>query len=509
MSLGFPYYLGLTDLDTGSVSDLWIEPATVQGNFLANSTGSITKLINNSGEDFTLICTIDKLQSATNSGAIGLLRGSNWNFGIDASNFFFVNCKKESYTFDDINIGKKTCFSLSKNGGVFTVTNFNVPSQEIEKSQTQFFSPGNNPTGTGLAFAGSSGISGIKNFYGIVDQLALFNKPLSSNNLSTLFSGFLRQNIVHIPLPTISELTYVTWDGSTGISQSYLNFLLSGAKYFAEDVRDFSPSAGNYYGQMDLANSPPYQETSFFDPSQTTNFCPTFNIEEIGTHTMGNITGLPSLIQSNIFLNYNEISDTYFSFDFSQIQPGLSLNLTYTIQGGEDTFIIQNPSYYSGFYMYGIVSPKARATMLGNFPTGFQYINNLGIFDVISGDYLAPGAISNDRLFVDGEPETNYSVNGNHVSILNLVETEENQLIYDQVSGSGLTLQFFNTHNFSTGKFFPKTAAVFTGDQSFLGMWRILEPNFLETHPYHLYHGKEIPIPATGLTYNNLENNWQ
>ncbi len=506
MAISLPYYLGLTEL-LPSVSDAWYEPATVQGNFLVNTTGSLTRTLNNSGEDFTVICTVDKLNSATNSGAVGLLKGDNWNFGIDQSNFFFINSQKESYTFDGINLGQKNCFALSKNGTAFTVTKYNVPSQAIENSQTQFISPASAPTGTGLIFGGASGISGVKNFYGTVDQLAVFNQPLGNDNLNTLFSGFLRQTVLYVPLATEIVLSYSTWEGTGGIPSGTLNFLSSGAQFYARDVISYSPSDGQYYGEMDLADGPPYSEISYFDPTPIVAICPTFGLEEIGFNDMGPFTGLPPLVQVPVFINYNQYEDSFYSFDFSAVQPGLSLNLTYSVEDGQSSYVFQNTGYYTGFYMYGIVSPEANATMLGNFNTGFQYVNKLGAFDVINGDYFAPGAISNDRVFLDGLPETGYVVNGTHVSISNLVETAENQLIYDELAASGLNLQYFNVKNYSTGKFFPKTAAAFTGDQSFVKMWRVIEDKFLETHPYHLYHGKEIPDSATGI-YNNTETNW-
>lgn len=506
MAIAFPYYLAKTDL-LPSLSDAWLEPATIEGNFLVNSTGFLTRRLINSGEDFTLIVTTDRLISSNNSGAVGILKGDNWSFGIDSSNFFFVNSKKESYTFDQITLGKKNCFALAKNGNGFTVTKYNVPSQEIENSQTQYFTPASQPTGTGLIFAEPPSVTGVRNFYGTVDQLVLFNQPLADDNLSTLFSGFLKQTVIYTPPPTTPSLKYVNWEGDFNITTQARNLFLSGATLFAEDFPTYISNSNTYYGTIDFINGPSYEALFQVDSSPIQQLCPSDGLEEFGYEVIGPATGLPSLIIAPAYINYQQFADSLYSFDFSQVTPGLSLNLTYGFTGSTSAVVAQNTGYYSGFYMYGIVSPEAHATMLASFPTGYQYVNKLGAFDVVFGHYLAPGAISNDRVFLDGVPETGYSLSGDYLDILNLVETNENQLIYDQVNQSGIVLQFFNTKNFSTGQFFPKTAAGFTGDQSFAGMWRVLQPEFIETHPYHLYHGKEIPT-VSGTNYNNLDDFW-
>ncbi len=511
MANSLPYYISLTDVPLSAISASWYYPAAAtSGNFLLNSTGNIQTTLNNSGQNFSALLTYDKYSTSTNSGAVKLLCGSNWTFGIDGSNFLFVRSSGEAYTFEDINLGRKNCLALSKNQNGFSVTKYNVPSQTIENSQTHYFSPNANLTGTGLIFAGGNSISGVKNFYGTVDQLAVFNQPLSENSLNTIFSGFLSQTLTSGTPVTGYSLSSAYWEGTTGISQANLNFLQSGAVGYAY-YANISNHSGNHYGNLAIATTGNRPATYFINTGAFSGIpgCPIYAGASIGSSGIGSYTGLVSSPITGVTELYKSSAESYYSFHFTGVSPGAHLTLSYNKVITQSVSIPQNTGYYLGFEMSGIVSKNSNSVMLGKFNTSFKNVNDIGVYDIVSNDYYAPGAITNDRVFLDGLGKTGYYVSGQKVGFTGLTLTEQNKLIYDQVYQSGLILQMFNVKNFATGKFYPKTAVAFSGDQSFVQMWRITEPNFIETHPYHLYHGKEIPRLPENYIYENTNTHWQ
>lgn len=503
MAISLPYYVSLSQVDPSYITNVWYEPAvTGQGNF---SGANSYRTLNNSGDSFTLIFSYDNFRNPV-SGASYLVGGDNWSFGIDQSNFYFVKAGLEAYTFDEITLGQRGCIAITKNENAFSVTNFNIPSQKADSEQTQIFSPQTNLAGTGLFFGTGAEISGVKSFYGTVDQLISFNQILSNSTLNTLFSGFLHQTYINVPGSTVYTLLGTQWQGTGSLSSGQVNLLQSGATYYAQDTFPL-PFDGNYYGILNIQGSP----YSGYNYINTTPFsvipCSSPATGSIGTHFLGPQTGLPYSISSDVYFNTND-DEAFFSFDFSQSLPGVTLNLQYKKEDTQSSFLSDNTGYYNNFKMYGIVSEDAYALMQAKFNVPFDQINNLGTFDIVKNLFLASGAIPNDRVFLDGAPETGYVLSGSYLDINNLIETAENKLIYDKVPQTGIILQYFNTKNFATGEFYPKTAVGFSGDQSFAGMYRILEPEYLETHPYHLYYNKEVPQQPTGAIYANLDTHW-
>lgn len=511
MAVAFPYYFALSNLDASIASDIWIEPAGAgSGNFNGNAaSNSVYRPLNNTSSSWTMMWTHDHLKSVSNSGAVTIAANNEWAFGIDASNFPFVASTKEAYTFEDITLGEKNCLALSKNGNAFTLTSFNIPAQQIESQQTKFFTPQSNLTGTGLNFGGG-GFQPYqsKYFYGTVDQMALFNQNLTNDSLLTLFSGFLHQTVIYIALPTVNELQSVNWRGTGSLTAGQINLISGAANYFVEDALD-TPRTGNHYGNLILINTTGYNASNYLDETQLYNsICPTDNVEQMGiTRFLGTQTGLPSFISGDVFTNFR-VDGNYFSFDFSQSIPNLFLELDYKYVGGQSSFVSQNTGYYTGFMMKGIVMQNTEAVALSTFPSGFGKINKLGTFDIVQNYFKTPGALANDRVFLDGLPETGYSLSGDYINVGNVIETAENQLLYDQVPWTGLYLQMFNLSDFATGNFHPKTAVVFSGTQSFSEIYRIPLGEFLETHPYHLYHGKPLPSGSSNLSYNNTDINF-
>lgn len=500
MAISLPHYFDLTGLPQSTISDVWYEPAGTTGDFTINSTGSFNRQLNNSGSDFTLICTIDRYKGGANSGAVEIIAATDWTFGIDASNFFFIQSKVgEAYSFDQINIGGKTCFSLSKNGGGFTLTNFNVPSQIIEKSQTQFFGPSSNLTGTGLYFAGGNPISGVKNFYGRVDQLLLLNQPISTQNLAILFSGFLQQNLTYTPISNSWNLAYSSWENTSGYSSGQLNFLKSGAQYFATDVlTNFNTSgkaSGGYYGEMTLNGPTTYTEVTKIDPVAFINPCTTFGLTQINTHSVGTETGFPSSFNVPVFLNY--FNPALFAFDFSVLNPGMSLDLTYQITGGQTASLAPNTGYYTGFIMNGGNAPGAQVMNLGYFPTTLDKINQVAVFDIVKSAYYAPGAVAADKIYLDGVAFTDYTISGDYITLNGTGNIGE--LIYDKVPQSQFVSLHSGSGNAKTGNYFIRSSAAFTGLRTI---------DYLETHQYHLYFNKNIPSGSTGEIYSNTDLNW-
>jgi hypothetical protein len=511
MAISYPYYFSLSNLNTGIVSDIWLEPAGASsGNFLGNaSSNSVYRSLNNNSSSWTMMWTQDHLKSPTNSGAVTIAADTNWAFGIDASNFPFVASTAEAYTFEEITLGEKNCLALSKNENAFTLTSFNIPAQQIESQQTKFFTPQSNLTGTGIHFGGGGFQPYLsKYFYGTIDQMALYNQVLTNDSLLTIFSGFLHQTIIYIPLPEINELQNISWQGTGGMTAGQINLISGAANYFVGDAL-LTPRTGNHYGNLILNNTTGYNSTNYLDETELYNaICPTDNVSPMGTtHFLGTQTGLPSFISADVYTNFR-LDGNYFSFDFSETIPNLFLELDYKYVGGQSSFVAQNTGYYTGFVMNGVVMQNAEALALATFPSGFGKINKMGTFDVVQNYFKTPGALANDRVFLDGLPETGYSLSGDYIDISNIIETNENQLIYDQVSESGLYLQMFNLNDFATGKFYPKTAVVFTGTQSFSEIYRIPLGEFLETHPYHLYHGKPLPDDSMNPIYNNTDTNF-
>lgn len=509
MAITFPYYYELAGLDSSYISDIWYEPAAgLLGDFTANSVGNVYKQLNNASDSFTAIFTYDKLVSASNPGAVQLLSSSNWIFGIDASNFLFLQAGSEAYTFDQITLGKKNCISLAKNDNAFTVVDFNIPSKRIEVSQTQFVSPSVDLSSTGLYFAGNTTQPGMKRFYGTVDQLVVLNQIISNDTLGTLFSGFLGQTIVYAPPSPYSGISHYTWDNSGILSLAEEDILKASAEMWVENFLDSNLVEGNYYGDLGVLNGPNFSAIGFLNSGVTYDY-PCYNGNTTAFTPLTSI-GYQNTLQTSVYSKVAAINATgspYFSFDFSDIYPGLALNLTYEYGYENSSMIVDNTGYYSKFLMNGIVSERGDAVLLGKYDSSFDKVNNVGVFDVVKNLFYAPGVIENDRIFLDGLGISGYSKSGVFIDVANLIETQENKVIYDKQSTDFLSLLSFNTHNFTTGEFYPKSSVGFTGDQSFVAMYRTLEPTYLETSSIHLYHGKAIPKTG-GKEINNLDFNW-
>ncbi len=526
--MSLSYFYGLTDLSTGIISDEWTYNAVgANGDFLGNSASNavVRTVSGNNFEDFSLYFTYKKLQSSFNSGAVSLFSnysgGGGFTFGLDANNFPFLKTPADCFTFDSLELGGKNCLCLQKAGNAFSLSRYDIPSSGVKESQSFFIAPSTQLSGGIYKFGGTvDTISGLNNFYGQVDQLFFLSEKVSAGVSATIFSGFSALSASNNPFGLYvmaSDEWYIPNTGSFGTGiQAALRDYFTGV--YQDYVVDENLDADTeYLSRISFVSGvSEYEARNYYDIS-TFGFCQTglgfqMGDPDVFPFTPGMPTGSfsvngqftigPVIPEISAFL----ASEMYFTYDLSAIQPGLRYSNLVVLQTFDDIVEGSNTGYFTGFEMKGVFAPDSIATLLGDFPANFGQVGNEAIFDSVSGVFRAQNVLTGLPVYLNGLQETGFSFNSGIVDIFNYTETSSDDVIYDQVSG--LSLVSFSLASAATGDFYAGTSFVATGNFSFDTLYRIRTSEYYETHPYHLFHGKNWQETAAGEIFNNVDENW-
>lgn len=495
------------------------------GNFMANtpdtgtSTGVFFTLANTANlSDFTAIVTYNrqnvqrstKLMSNFASGTGG------WTLGIDHSNFLFIHAEYPfpcAYTFDQITLGAKSCIALQKQGQSFSVYNFSPYSERIEEIQTVTFEPNSLLSGSNIKM-GSDGyrnqkyLSGVPYFRGTMDQYAVIDNAVDEKTLLTLFSGFSPYSVT-TGTSTGNYLVSSSFVFPTGSPpQADLQFMSGVASgYFNSVVQSLSPIPGIYEGQFDIQLNDPnnYGIDTYIGND---SFCSTI-FQQFGPSYNLGYSGLSFNGTGDVNFSLNEQGQYSFQFLFSPARD-VVLNQVYQTNVVTTGYSLSLDSgYYSGFYLYGVAETSGPTTLLASVDNRTGLVGSEGIFDAVSGYFKLPGIKSGQKIWFDGAmiSGSGYSSNNSYIDVPNYTETSDDYVIYDSPDGN-IIFQHFSVSEYATGVFHLGRSVVFTGYNSFSPMIRIKESSYLETHPLHLYHAKNV-IDPTGLSlYNNNDQYW-
>lgn len=476
-------------------------------------------------EDFTLMVTYTKenftgaaVTGAANTGAMKLFSNfaqgtGGWTLGVNEANFLFIHAPLPSpcsYTFDQITLGKKNCIALQKQGMNFSIYNFSPYSERIEESQTVVFEPysllsGSNFKAGGDGYPNNNFLPGVAYLRGTMDQYAIIDQAVDQNTLLTLFSGFAPYNITTLTT-TGTKLVSSVFSPESGFAQMDYNFMSGAAALYSNTILTGAVLPGLYDGRIvfTLGSYPTYNAANYIGSE---NFCST------GYTLLSSAgivyTGFSPLGTGNVIFSKN--TDGQYSFQYS-FAPRWNATLTQVYQSGVVTTGYSkslDTGYYPDFYLYGVTETEGESTILANYTNRTGLVGAEGVYDSSSGYFKLPLSVSGQLIWFDGiaYSGTGYGYNNSYIDIPNYNETSADYVIYDTPGGQ-VVFQHFNVNEFATGQFHLSHSVVFTGTNSFSYLQRISESNYLETHPLHLYHGKDLP-EATGLSvYDNNDLYW-
>ncbi len=515
------YFYNETELDSGLIADLWrFNASTGIGLFTGNSEVNLVSrtVSGNNFEDFSLYFTYEKKRSSFNSGAVSLFSNNSgadgFIFGLDSNNYPFLKAGNEGFSFDNFSLGGKNSLCFQKAGNSFSLLRYDVPSSQIYQSQSYFVSPQVQLSGGAYRF-GSGGISGLNNFYGTVDQLLFLSEKISLEDSLTIFSGFSNLSVTKDIFGTYevessewfvpnsgfnSGLQTLFQDYFTGVYQDYV---------FDENLNEQS----EYIGKITFSGVSGGYETRNYYGVGGLGFCQTGASFQMGDPDfMGSGTGLQSSFSIDVNFTIGPLNpnisnyqpdEMYFTYNLP-FYPGLRFSNLWKLKINESVVQGTNSGYYSGFEMKGILVPEASLTVLGAYNTNFSNVGNLAVFDSVSGVFFAPNAVTGLPVYLNGLLETGISLNSGVIDIQNYTEQSSDEIIYDRVSG--LSLISLSNSSSSLGDFYPGTAFAASGEFSFETMYRTT--SFYETHPFHLYHGKNWQEPNSSLIFDNSTGNW-
>ncbi len=514
------YFYNETELGSGLIADLWrFNASTGIGSFTGNSGANLVSrtISGDNFEDFSLYFTYEKKKSSFNSGAVSLFSnnsGANgFIFGLDSNNFPFLKAGNEGFSFDNFSLGGKNTLCLQKAGNSFSLLRYDVPSSEIYQSQGYFVSQGIELSGGAYRF-GSGGISGLNNFYGTVDQLLFLSEKISTEDSLTIFSGFSNLSVTKDIFGTYeveSSEWFIPNSGFTSGLQTLFQDYFTGV--YQDYVFDeaLNPST-EYIGKITYSDPPFYEAINYYGLGGL-GFCQTGANFQMGDPDSFNASGLPSEFEVNLNFTIGPLNpnisqyqpdEMYFTYDLSDIYPGLRFSNLWKLKINESFVQSSNSGYYSGFEMKGVLVPDADLTILGAYNTNFQNVGNLAVFDSVSGTFFGRGIVSGLPVYLNGLITTGVFINSGVIDILNYTELSSDEIIYDRVSG--LSLISLSNSSSSLGNFYPGTAFAASGELSFGTMYRT--NNFYETHPFHLYHGKDWQKPNSPPIFDNSTGNW-
>lgn len=539
----FGNYFSGSFVESSALTAFWPYPATgTSGNFSLNSpiTGTfpITQIIQQSVSildevDFTLFMTIStgvvaappEFQFRTQVlASTASVSNTGWDFGILASNSFFISSPSgEIYAFNEIHLGTKNCFCLQKSGQSFTVYKYDIYSRAIESEQTIFFNAGTNLDSGGTIYIGYNANSDIGayhySWYGLVDQLALINEPLDRSIIRSLFSGF-EPRTFNISTSYSDYLLSSVWRPSD-IHSNYTGLtypLIQNTRQYV-----FSLPSGNYVSSFSGNVGSTFSGSGYFVSgvdlcygSGTGNL---FSYNSTSGASLGSGWVVTDFIRSNAYLagptgsqtqevlithnfniSYNSTGIIKFSYDelYQKNRPTYSTGETF------------DSGYFSGFYMDGVSQNNyynnsiVLGAITGAVPTG---VNILGKFDQVSGLFTV--LEQSGYYYYNGitVPSSGFVKNADYIDMVSVTETDSDYLIYDLYSG--LNLMFYGLQGYGTGRYFPRTATPYTGENSYSVFQRNLPSNYHETSKLHMFHSQPVLYQSDANQFNNLEDYWQ
>ncbi len=525
--MSLEYFYGLTNLGSGIVRDIWPYNASAGiGQFAGNSgSNSVSQIVSgNNFDDFSLYFTYTKLQSSFNSGGVALFSnysgGSGFTLGIDAGNIPFLKTPSDCFSFDQFELGGKNCLVFQKSDNTFSLSRYDIPSAEIREIQSFFVSPSVPLSGGAYKFGTESlGLSGVKNFYGSVDQLLFVSERVSIEDSRTILSGFLNLPVVVSPFGTY-EVQSSEWiipntgTFGTGIQQIFQDYFIN--EYQDYVIDQSVDDSTEYVSRISFEYSPPNHLATNYYGISNFRFCPDSAEDQMGDPLLVYLGGTltqdyeingaftTSAVNSGVspFLTY----EYYFSYDLSSIQPGLRFSNLIRLIPFESVTTGVNSGYYSGFEMQGIFAPRAPATLLGTIETSFTNVGNEAVFDSAAGVFRATNLASGMPIYLNGEKQTGFIFSGGIIDILGYTETSADEVVYDMVSG--LSLLSFSNSSSTTGNFYVGTSFAATGEFSFEPLYRIGNTDFYETHSYHLFHRKSWQETFAPEIFPNIDENW-
>ena len=522
------YFFKQTNLDSDIVVDKWDYPAaSVTGNFSSNSgSNAFSRTVSgNNLVDFSLFFTFDKKTSSFNNKGVNLFtnasgQNAGFDFGIDQNNFLFLKTSPDCYTFDKINLAEKNLVAFQKAGNAFSILHYDLNSSGIIENQTVFVNPSIGLSGSGYSF-GKRGfnVSGVNNFYGYIDQMMLLSEKVSTSAATTLFSGFSALSVTSgnfgyyevvsdewfLPEPQISSgLQTLLRDYFTGVHQDYVideglneneqylsKIIFSGngsyydtINYYSLDAQQFCGS-GTFYPMGD----PEIMATGFSLPNQFT--------------VNGNFALGPFDLTYSSYLS----KELFFTYSLDAIQPGLRYTNLMELVVEETLSQATNTGYFTGFEMKGILAPNADLVFLASVSGTSDQIGQEAIFDSTQGLFYGDIPTGN-ALYLNGVivASTGFSLQSGQINIYNYIETSADEIIFD--TKSGISPISLSNSSSTTGDFWKKTSFAATGEYSFSQLNRISEGEYLETHPYHLYHNKNWQDSSAEYIFENLDENW-
>lgn len=482
-------------------------------------TPIVTNVSGNNFEDFSLYFTYEKKQVDYNSGAVALFSNYSGNggftFGLDANNFPFLKAGGEAFTFDDFSLGGKNTLCFQKAGNSFSLTRYDHNSSGIFQSQNYFTSPQIQLSGGNYIFGTTlDNISGIGRFYGNIDQLLFVSEKISDADSLTIFSGFSNISVVKnefISYEVESSEWFIPNSGfNSGLQNLFQNYFTGVYQDYVLD--EALAQNSEFVGRITFSGvSGGYQTRNYYG-SGGIGFCQTGASIQMGyPDFMGSGTGLPNNFTVDLNFTVGPIVEGFYAdemfFTYNlPFYPGLRYSNLWRLTKNEEVILTPNSGYYSGFQMQGILAPNADLSLLGEFNTSFKNVGNEAIFDSVSGVFFAPNAVSGLPVYLNGLKETGIILSSGIIDIVNYTESSSDEIIYDRVSG--LSLINLSTSSSSLGEFYPGTSFVATGLFSFDTMYRVSNDEFYETHPFHLYHGKDWHNPSSLPIYDNSTGNW-
>lgn len=554
----FNYYYQKSKLDSGLLNFLTPYPSPI-GNFSTNNistpSGNIHYDVSN---DLTVFFTYSRTVSDNAILFCKRQEGFNggWLLGISDDNKLFVEGfapnTGQLHKFD-ITLGEKNCLAFKQTDNFFTIYKYDIFSKKIEQSETFLFD--NNiliPVSGELYVAYDDLPLGDyytrnKNYYlslqslgkpfkGIFDQYAVINAPLDDYYVEYLFQGFTPETITTTSVLTGILDSYSIRNPSVDkVSSNFVNMFNSGAINFNNYLLGQSIPKGNYtasitgnigYGYSSgnpslpggITSSETYIVKTGIDDRFCTNTGSIVYIPSPFTLTSPLSTGVSGKFSFNgscriardldnrLFISHNIILNKPNLFSSNTVS--LDLDYIYTVSTVNTSITTGiNSGYYSGFEMNGILSVDSyKSTILGTIPNEyFSNLNLLGRFNTTSGLFRVEDS---GRMYFNGQllNTADYTINNNYIDIIPYNEKFDDYLIYDDTDKT-MALLNLSLKTSSTGNFWPGTAIVFTGVNSFGPFKRIVKDNFIETCKLDSYHNIDIP-QISNTIWNNIEDNW-
>lgn len=541
----FQYYFDNSFVESDKLAVLWDYPATSYGIFTGNnptvgsfpSTQVLKQTVDiGTAEDFSIFVTFksyvvsspEEFRHRTQILFSNSDGDDGWDFGILASNIFFVsNPDGELYSFDNIWIGEKNCVCIQKSGQTFTVYKYDVMSGEIIAEQSVSFTltPNLLSGPIHIAYNADTFIDSYwYSWYGVIEQLAIVTETLDRALISYLFQGFRPTTITETTTNALTVFDYSWRPPLEEIPTIYLDICQPIINDITNRVNTI-PS-GHYYGLFyaealtNISGGATFAESYTSCAGSGTAYLMSYNSPSgLLAGMQGSGWNVSDTIRSNKYraggvdLFSDELLITHnFKIDsHSGELYKLAYDVLYKVDKESTSLSIsEDTSYYTGFYMDG-VSVKVNTnnvTLLGYLPNSApNEVNIIGKFDSISERFKVENAGA--YYYYNGlkVPTADITYDGEYVDLVSVTETNSDEFIYD-LAGD-LNLLSLGLSGCATGRFYPLTSTPYSGESSYDIMYRMYPNDFVETSKLHMFHGMPVFYKGTGNQFNNSNDYWQ